>query len=185
MRRGALLAAAVACAALAGACGQEDAERPAAPPPTLPAAAVPYLESRHRTLSADVLVRESQTPALASRLVRWGYEAGASRYFQGQSKRLQVVESRTLRFRTPEGAASFMGFIRERPATFFAGAGTTREFSSRGRDGILVEGAPCACHLATPAYLAVVARGRTVTSMEINGPRATVRALRRLVSQAP
>jgi hypothetical protein len=181
LRRRASLAIALVGVAAAG-CGSE---QPAPPPPTLPASAVPYLESKARTLTRAVVAREAGVPALADRLGEWGFEGGAARYFQGQSRRLQVIDSRTLRFSTPEGAAEFMRFVRDRPAAFFPGAGPVRAFSSEGRRGILVEGLPCACHLATPALFAVLERGTTVTSLEINGPRATVRALRALAAEAP
>jgi hypothetical protein len=166
------------------ACGGD--ERAAAPPPpALPAAAVPYLESKERALTAAVVAKEAGRPELAARLAEWGYDSGRNRSFQGQSKRLQVVDSRTYRFRTPAGAAAFMRAIRADPEAFFPGAGRQRAFASNGRAGIAVEGLPCACHLAQPAFFAAVADGTTVSSLEINGARATMRALRRLVAQAP
>jgi hypothetical protein len=180
----AVLAAALAGAAPAG-CGGDERAAAAPPPAALAAAEVPYLESRARTLTAQVVAREAADPALAGRLADWGYEGGSSRYFQGQSRRLQVVDSRTLRFRTPAGAASFMRFVRANPGSFFPGAGPVRAFSSEGRRGIVVEGLPCSCHLATPALFSALPRGTTVSTLEINGPRATVRALKALAAAAP
>jgi hypothetical protein len=60
-----------------------------------------------------------------------------------------------------------------------------RGFSSRGRSGILATAQQCQCHLANPAYLGVVARGDTVTWLEINGPGATPRKLAELLAAAP
>jgi hypothetical protein len=178
--------AAVAVVLFLSACGDEAGRATAPPaPPTLPAAAVPYLESKERTLSAAVVAREAGRPRLAGRLAEWGYESGASRYFQGQSDRLQVVDSRAYRFRAPDGAAAFMRAIRADPGAFFPGAGRPRAFVSHGRRGIAVDGLPCSCHLAQPALFAAVADGRTVTSLEINGARATRRVLRALVAQTP
>jgi hypothetical protein len=183
------MALAVVLAALAAAgCGGEDERAAAAPPPppaTLPAAAVPYLESSQRTLTAAVVAKETGLPELAGRLAAWGYESGASRYFQGQSKRLQVVDSRAYRFRSPAGAATFLRFIRERPGAFFPGAGERRAFAAGGRRGLAIEGLPCACHLAQPAYFAALADGVTVRSLEINGARASVKTLRALAARAP
>lgn len=51
--------------------------------------------------------------------------------------------------------------------------------------GFLAVGQECACHLADPAYLAVLARGGTVTWLEINGPGATRRELSALLAAAP
>ena len=81
-------------------------------PRTLAAGAVPYLPSTRRALSASFLARESQVPGLAGRLAGWGYVAGAQRYFQGESRKLQVVDARTLRFRGAPGASAFVGFMR-------------------------------------------------------------------------
>jgi hypothetical protein len=184
-----LIATAVVLAALAAAAGcggdEESAAAAPAPPPTLPAAAVPYLESEERTLTAAAVAKETGVPRLSARLAEWGYESGASRHFQGQSKRLQVVDARAYRFRSPAGAAAFMRLIRQEPGAFFPAGGETRAFAVAGRRGIAIEGLPCACHLAQPAYFAAVTDGTTVRSLEINGARASVKALRALVARAP
>jgi len=180
------LVAVLVAAVWLGACA--DAKRAAAPPtppPTLPAAAVPYLESKPRALSAAVVAREAALPRLAGQLAEWGFLAGASRDFQGQSKRLQVVDSRAYRFRTATGAAALMREIRAHPGSFFPGAGRVRDFTSEGRRGIAVTGLPCSCHMAQPAYFAAVADGTNVSSLEINGPRASMRVLRALAAQVP
>jgi hypothetical protein len=178
--------AALAIAACLGACGEsDDAAAPPAPPPDpLPAAAVPYLDSRDRTLSPVAIAKETGLPRLERQLADWGYEAGASRYFQGQSRRLQVVDSRAYRFRSPAGAAALMRAIRTDPRAFFAGAGEQRTFAVAGFRGIAIDGLPCACHLAQPARFAAVRDGATVRTLEINGARATPRALRTLAARA-
>jgi hypothetical protein len=176
MRRAAVALA--LCAALA-ACGSE-----AAPPAALPAAAVPYLESSAKPLTPAGLAKEFGVPDLAGRLEEWGWDDGSRRYFQGQSKRLQVVDSRAMRFDSADGAAEFLRYVRERPATVLAGGTAATALSVGARRGWLVVGAPCSCHLATPVLTGVVADGATVTWLEINGPRATRRALRRLLARA-
>ena len=176
----------MAAALCVSACGEDErAAPPPPPPPTLSAAAVPYLESKARTLSAAVVAREAGLPWLAGRLAEWGFQSAASRSFQGQSKRLQVVESRAYRFRTPAGAAALMRAIRKQPGAFFAAAGKARGFTSDGRRGIAVEGLPCSCHMAQPAFFAAVSDGATVSSLEINGARASMRSLRALAAKLP
>jgi hypothetical protein len=83
--------AAFAAAVLCGCGGSGPAAAPSAPPPVLPAAAVSYLPSTARPLTARDLVHESTAPGLAAGLARWGYVTGAQRLFQGQSKTLQVA----------------------------------------------------------------------------------------------
>jgi hypothetical protein len=186
MHHGAPVAAAALAAAALSACGAGARDAPAPPPPpALSASALPDLEPKERTLTAASLARETPVPGLRDRLASWGYQAGFSRSFQGQSRRLQVVESRTLRFATPRGATAFVAAVRARPSAYYPGGLTAHDFSSRGRRGIVVKAAACSCHLANPALLGVVTRGSTVSWLEINGPRATVRALRALADQAP
>jgi hypothetical protein len=174
------LAAAVLCA-----CGSSSAGRAPAPA-TLAAGAVPYLPSTRKLLSARFLAREAQAPALAAGLNRWGYLAGADRYFQGESKRLQVVDSRTLRFRGASGASAFIGFMRSHLGAYlgtFPRIG--RLAAPGGRVGVLAAGQECQCHLANPSFLALVSRGGTVTWLEINGPGATRSRLAALLARAP
>lgn len=158
----------------------------AAVPPTLPAAAVPYLPSVHKPLTAAFLAREAEVPSLTVRLSGWGYEAGADRYFQGESKRLQVVDSRTLRFRNPAGAGAYVKFMRGHLSPILGSFPTVRAFAvDAGERGILAAGQECQCHLANPSFLALVAHGSTVTWLEINGPGATRRRLDALIARAP
>jgi hypothetical protein len=189
MRRAAAAAVGAACAVLAVACGGGASERAAAPagpaPAALPASAVPYLESSERPLTAAAMAKEAGLPELVVHLREWGFQAASRRSFQGPSKRLQVVDSRTLRFGSPAGAAAFVRYVGSRPGDFLGGGQAPRPFASGGRRGILVEGLPCSCHLATPVLLGVVSGGPTVTWLEINGPRATRRALDRLAATAP
>jgi hypothetical protein len=187
MRRAVAAVVAGAICVPAAACGAGAPERASSGPrpAALPASAVPYLESSERPLTAAGMAKETGLRDLAPRLREWGYAAGSRRYFQGPSKRLQVVDSRALRFRSSAGAQAFVRFVRSRPADFLGGAQPAREFAAGRRRGILVVGAACSCHLATPVLLGVVAGGRTVTWLEINGPRASRRALGRLVAQAP
>jgi hypothetical protein len=176
-------AAVLAATALAG-CGSATPAAP--PPPALAASAVPYLPSRARALPAATIAREAALPPLRDRLRAWGYVNGTVRAFQGESRRrLQVVDSRTLQFRAPAGARAFVAYVRAHAPSFLGGAMEPRAFASRGRHGLLVRAQPCACHLATPALLAVVGRGPRVTWLEINGPGATRAELRRLAARAP
>jgi hypothetical protein len=171
----------VAALALGG-CGGGVAH---APPDTLPASAVPYLASSLKPISAASLAREAQAPGLARKLGDWGYQAGADRYFQGESRELQMVDSRTLRFGDASGASAFVSFVRSHAAAYLGSFPRLRHFASRGRRGMLAISQQCQCHLSNPAYLGVVSRGSTVSWLEINGPGATPRRLASLIGRAP
>jgi hypothetical protein len=156
-----------------------------APPSTLPAAAVPYLASAGKPLTPRLLVREAQAPALAAALRRWGFRDGAERYFQGESHRLQVVDSRTLRFASPPGAQAFVKFMRLHLTAYVGSFPKLHPLAVGPRRGFLAVGQECQCHLANPTFLAVVWHGGGVTWLEINGPGATPARLISLLAHAP
>ena len=180
MRRAAGILA-VGSALMAVACGSSAT----APVATLPAHAVPGLPSTRTSLTPAFLARETQAPPLRGQLQTWGYLSGARRYFQGESRTLQLVDSRTLRFRGAAGAAAFVDFLRTHLNSYIGSFARTRGYTSRGRAGFLAVGQECQCHLANPAYLAAVSARGTVTWLEINGPGATGRRLAALLSRAP
>lgn len=190
-----IVVAAVVMTAVAAGCGASShsghgnvtAATPASAvaPPVLPATAVAYLPSRSKPLTPTFLAREEQAPTLPASLARWGFSSGEDRYFQGESRRLTLVDSRTLRFARDAGAQAFVGFQRRHLNSYIGSFATTVRFSSHGRTGFLATGQACACHLANPVRLAAVSKGGVVTWLEINGPRATRHALVALIAQAP
>jgi hypothetical protein len=176
---------ALAAAGLCGCGGSAPAAAPPSPPPVLPAAAVSYLPSTARPLTVHDLVHESTARGLAAGLARWGYVTGAQRTFQGQSKTLQVVVSRTLEFRSAAGAAAYVQYV-HRQATAVFGAQPTQEPLTAGpRHGWTITLAPCACHMASPALVGVASAGRRVSWLEVNGPTASAGVLSRLLARAP
>jgi hypothetical protein len=177
------LAAAVGLALTpAAACGGASA---AAPPPVLPASAIGYLSSTARPLDAADLAGENGLGELSGDLGRWGFVAGAERTFQGQSKRLQIVVSRTLDFRDASGARAYVRFVHRHAAAYLGDASRARPLAAGRRRGWLFVGAPCACHMASPFLVGVVAHGGRVSWVSVNGPTAGRRALARLLAEAP
>jgi hypothetical protein len=152
---------------------------------TLSAAAVPTLPSTRTTLTPAFLARETQAPPLRGRLETWGFIAGARRYFQGESRTLQLVDSRTLRFRGAAGATAFVGFLRSHLNSYVGSFAHIRPFTAQRRSGFLAVGQECQCHLANPTYLAALSARGTVTWLEINGPGATPKRLTALLARAP
>lgn len=183
-----LLLGAIALAAAACGGGAVDTAGPgpaAKPPPVLSARAVAYLPSKAQPLTAGRLAREIRLPALADDLARWGFRAAGERSFQGESHRLNVVDSRTLDFTRPSGARAYVAFVRSHVAVYLGSYPTVRAFRSAGRSGWLFRAQSCACPGATPLWLGVASRGRRVTWLEINGPDATATTLRGLAARAP
>ncbi len=156
------------------------------PPPVgvLPAAAVPRLPVVTDRLSASDVSKDSTTPGLANRLRGWGYVSGWERTFQGESRELTLVVSRSLMFRARRGAMAFVDYMRVHVAGFYPFASVEPLFAT-GSSGWMFEPPECACHMANPFLIAVSVRGRQVLWLEINGPLASPDALRSLFARIP
>jgi hypothetical protein len=160
---------------------------PAPPlPAVLPASAVAYLPSHVSRLTTAELQKDANVSSMPATLGKLGYVAGAQRTFQGPSKRrLQVVVSRTLRFRTAAGAAGYLRFVHDHAGAYVGDVPTLKPLASGSRSGWLIVAPLCACHMAQPDLLAVVSGGRNVTWLMVNGPGAKPAVLRALLAQAP
>jgi hypothetical protein len=100
------------------ACGGSPA-RPAAPSGVLPTAAVAGLAVATQPLTSQDVQKDSNAPDLAARLAGWGYVSGWQRTFQGESRRLTLVVSRSLQFRTSPGAAAFVAYMHQKVGSFY------------------------------------------------------------------
>ena len=146
--------------------------------------------ARLRPLTADDLTKETTAPALASGLSRWGFVVGSDRLFQAanhnrHSHRLQFVDSRTLLFRTPAGAAAYVRYVHDHPTEMFGAPPKQTALVSRGRHGWAIDLASCACHMSNPAVVGITSDGTRVTWLEINGATASTAKLAALMGKAP
>jgi hypothetical protein len=176
-------AAALALALAITACGSSP-RRAATPSGVLPAAAVTGLAVVTQPLTGQEVQKDAGVPHLAARLAGWGYVGGWQRTFQGESRRLTLVVSRSLHFRTSPGAAAFVTFMHRNVGRFYPFALTSR-LTMPGRSGWLIRPPLCSCHMATPLLVGVVAKGRSVSWLEINGPRAGTQLLTGLLARTP
>ena len=168
---GAVLAIALCLAGCGGAAAP-------APPITgvLPVAAIGGLPARTQPLTTTDVQKNSSLHTLAARLGRWGYRGGWQRTFQGESRRLTLVVSRSLTFSARAGAAAFVSYLKSHLDSFYPFA-VSHPLSVDGQSGWLIKPPMCACHLAEPFYVGVTVAGREVRWLEINGPRASSRLL--------
>jgi hypothetical protein len=189
---GALLAA-VLIGGLAG-CGhaQEAPGHPQGGPPlhhvqagapygVLPLTAAGHLTATTKPLSARELQRDTDQRWLGARLAGWGYRGGWQRTFQGESRSLTLVVSRSLSFTRPPGAAAFVTYLHQHAGSVYPFA-LTRRLTAAGHGGWAFLPPACACHLANPLVAGVIRDGRRVSWLEINGPRASPRLLVRLLA---
>jgi len=150
--------------------------------PVLAQSAVPGVPSTTQDLTAADLRKDAPIADLVSRLASWGFVSGRERTFQGESKHLTYVQSRSLAFADGGGASAFVAFVRDNAARYF-GAGTrARPLVTEDRHGWVFIAPACACHLANPVDYAVLSNGSVVVWLEINGPDATPALLRRLLA---
>jgi len=173
----------VASLALAG-CGVATSQSVPVPVGVLPEAAVPRLPAVTHLLTAQDVSKDSTISDLVSRLQEWGYVGGWERTFQGESRRLTLVVSRSLTFQERSGAVAFVRYMREHLAGFFPFA-LIQRLGVTGGSGWIFEPPECACHMASPYFVGVTASGREVLWLEINGPLATAQALRSLFAEIP
>ena len=178
MRLAVLLAAA---ASLLAACGEQSETLPL---PTLPASAVPELESSaHEVDLGEVLADFGGQENLEGKLE--GFVRGRERVFQGESQRFDRVVSRTLEFHDAVAADGYVHFVRDHVNALYGTGTNVRPVESNGRDGFLIDAASCACHRAEPTLAAVVSRGPRVTYLEVNGGGARPAAVEGLLALAP
>lgn len=150
------------------ACGSRDEEsesaRASAPAPqTLPAAALPELDSHARTLDANALADDSLDPeALGDVLVEAGYVTGSEREFSGKSRTFDHVVARTLVFESAAGAEKYLGWLRGHGADFL-GRAEAADVTVPGESAVTFALARCGtCVKEVPAFLAGWRRGRVV-----------------------
>jgi len=146
---------------------------PATSMQVLKASAVPGIPYTTRVLTATELAKDASITGLASKIVAWGYLDGRERTFQGESRHLTLVVSRSLIFKGATEARSFVAYIHANATAFFGGAVGEQALLAQGRSGWLFTPAPCACHLASPVVVGVLDAGTGVVWLSINGPDAT------------
>jgi hypothetical protein len=150
----------------------------------LAASAVPGLTFVTTTLTAATLSKDAELPQLASDLRSWGYVDGRERTFQGESRQLTLVVSRSMIFKDAAGAHEFVAFVQANHVAYFGAATASRPLVAQGRSGWLFTPPLCACHLASPAFIGVLVAASGVVWLEINGPDATAALLVNLLDPA-
>jgi hypothetical protein len=143
----------------------------------LSADGLPGLAEKDRSLPIAELAKDSSLPDAASQLVADGYVGGRERTFQGPSRHLTYVASRSLAFRDEAGARLFLSFVRAHPDAWFGSSTQASDVVSASRPGFVFQPSACACHLANPVFVGVVQDGPRLVWLEVNGPDATRQVL--------
>jgi len=177
--------AALALAAIAGVAGCGDTQGHAvAATGVLPKHAIAGLPEVTKALTPADVQKDSSLHGLAGKLRHWGFQSGWQRTFQGESRRLTLVVSRSLRFRSRAGATAFVTYLGGHVDSFYPFA-ISKPLELAGQSGWLIKPPLCACHMAQPLYVGVTTAGRQVRWLEINGPRASGALLTSLLAAVP
>ena len=167
------------------ACGSEENERPAAPAPaSLPGSALPELDSRARSLSAEALAADSYEPkALADLLDDARFVSGSEREFSGKTRTFDHVIARTLVFEDAAGAETYLSWLRTHGEDFL-GRVQPAKVSPPGESGVAFMLAACGtCKKETPTFLAGWRRGATVLTLLAAGSGANPERFSALAEQ--
>jgi len=173
------------CACLAAACGGGGSEAGSATTSLPVLQAVPGLAAEDRALDTDALSHDAPVPSLAADLNRWGFLGGHEREFKGASKTFTDVISRTLLFRSPDGARAYVTFVADHAASYYGPGTAVQPVTSAGRSGFFVRGASCGCHRESPILVTVVSQRSRVSWLLVNGPGATRARAEALAAQMP
>ncbi|MGZ8617871.1 MAG: hypothetical protein ACXWYW_12275 [Actinomycetota bacterium] len=154
-----------------------------APPPVLPASALPRMTSDATPVDTDHLANEVTHPDdLRSLLDDAGFVRAAQRSFGGGRGAFSRVVARGLVFDVDAGAAAFVGWFGEHAPEEII---TSERISPAGvPEGVVVfrhlpDGC---CHNDVPVFLAAWQRGESVLSLHAGGRRANVRAFVELIA---
>jgi hypothetical protein len=166
------------------ACGSNGDERQEAPPASLPGSALPDLDSRARSLSAEALAADSYEPeALADLLDEARFVSGSEREFSGKTRTFDHVVARTLLFEDDQGAETYLGWLRTHGEDFL-GRVEPAKVSPPGESGVAFALAACGtCKKEIPTFLAGWRRGSTILTLLAAGSGANPERFSALAEQ--
>lgn len=131
-------------------------------------------------VTISTLTGETTEAGMADALASSGFLGGRQRSFQGASKDLSLVVSRTLVFRDQAGAERFLGYLHDHAAALFGLTTSSTPMSVPAGAGWAFTAPECACPGAQPTLVGVVRDGATLHWLSINGPQADTARLRSL-----
>lgn len=158
----------------AAGCGSDgEGTSPGAPPQTLPAAALPQLDSRARTLDAPALAADALRPAgLEHVLGEAGYMTGREREFFGRTTTFDHVVARTLVFEDAEGAQQYLHWLGGHGRDLL-GRAIRAKLTPPGESGVVFTLVRCgSCKKELPTFLAGWRRDEIVLTLLAAGPGA-------------
>ena len=162
--------------------GQGDASVGALEP--IPPAALPGRPAAPVTLDAvTVAMDAAEVSELESLLLDAGFVVGTQRQFSRTGAGRRRIVARVLAFETAEGADRYLAWLSDNVDDVI-GEAAPNDALAAPADGIVFEHEPnpC-CHSETRIFLVMWNRGRTVVTLQVDGPAARASAVPELSSQ--
>ncbi len=141
--------------------------------PTLLPGALPGYVVHVTDLNAAMLSAEAlDPPSLEALLAGAGFQAGTERSFTARWKRLTQVVARVVRFRSADGAGTYLAWLRAH-GTDLLGSAVEVSVPPDLPGAIAFSHAPCgSCTKDTFQYFSAWTRGPYVVTLLVGGPRA-------------
>ncbi|HET9672627.1 MAG TPA: hypothetical protein VFQ40_07240, partial [Actinomycetota bacterium] len=129
-------------------------------PPENPTLSFPGMRTGTSAVSIERLARDAADRAtLASLLEEAGYRAGSERSYAGPGERFSLAVTRVLSFDDPEGAESYLGWLRDHPSDVLGTAELLAPLDLPGSPFLAVHLPGGCCPKAVPVYLSAWRRG--------------------------
>jgi hypothetical protein len=152
--------------------------------PVLPADALPGMESEVASVDTTVLARDALHPTALDRLLHdAGFLSGRERTFSGPGERFSLAVTRVLVFESSDGAASYVGWLRDHPEDLLGTAQTLEPLELPGDPFLLVHTPGGCCPKAVPIYVSAWQRGSTVLFLRASGRRADPGSVQELAAE--
>jgi hypothetical protein len=149
------------------------------PPAALPGQPAAPVEVDAGTLAEDAV----DVHGLEALLQEAGFVGGTQRQFSRTGAGRRRIVARVLTFETAGGASRYLAWLNDHVADVIGKAAPNPELHAPA-DGTVFEHHPnpC-CHSETRIFLAAWLRGRTVVTLQVDGPAARASAVPQLLSQ--
>ncbi|HUF58345.1 MAG TPA: hypothetical protein VMR89_02520 [Actinomycetota bacterium] len=142
-------------------------------PPVLPADALPGMQSEVKAVDANALADDALDPGRLGRLLDEArFLSGRERTFTGPGERFSLAVTRVLVFESSDGAASYVGWLRDHPVDLLGTARALEPLELPGAPFLLVHTPGGCCPKDVPIYVSAWRRGRTVLFLRASGRRA-------------
>ena len=178
-------------------CTSDDAEDVTAPPAALTSAErgvlvdlavspeqLPPLRQTSEQLSTDDVVALADLADLRGALDSAGFRGGQKVEYRGVSARLTGVESQVLAFTSDAGAAAFGEYLADNAGAFFGEPITVKPVVLDGRQAWRIDPPVCDCAGAQPLSAGALQVGPNLAILQITGPEADARMMKRLLATA-